>query len=59
MEDTKKKMKIIEYVINEDYQKTGVYCMSLVENPAILLNWIAIYKQENTKEPKFSAVGTE
>lgn len=56
MEDTKKKMKIIEYVINEDDQKTGVYCMSLVENPAILVNWIALSKQEKTEELKFAAV---
>ena len=52
----KNKMKIIEYVINEDDQKTGVYCMSLVENPAIMVNWIALSQQEKVEELKFAAV---
>lgn len=39
-------MKIIELVLNEEDINSGVDAVSVVENPAIEENWIALKKHE-------------
>jgi hypothetical protein len=47
-------MKIIELIIDETDEYSGVDAISLVEYPAIEENWVAL--KENNKEYKFKAV---
>lgn len=48
-------MKIIKYDINEENLLDGVYCMSIVKEPAIMLDFVALSKQ-NRQQVKFKAV---
>ena len=45
-------MKIIEMVLNEENERQGVYAVSIVENPAIEEDWIALSKQKQIVELK-------
>ncbi len=47
-------MKIIELIIDENDEYSGVDAISLVEYPAIEENWVAL--KENNKEYKFKSV---
>lgn len=49
-------MKIIELVIDEDNEETGVYAISVVEDPAIELGFVTLSKDEAIKEIKFAVV---
>lgn len=51
-------MKLIELIIDETMELSGIDAISIVENPAIEENWIALNKQES-KEYKFAEVDKE
>ena len=51
-------MKLIELIIDETMELSGIDAISIVENPAIEENWIALNKQE-PKEYKFAEVDKE
>ena len=51
-------MKLIELIIDETMELSGIDAISIVENPAIEENWIALNKQE-VKEYKFAEVDKE
>lgn len=51
-------MKLIELIIDETMELSGIDAISIVENPAIEENWIALNKQE-IKEYKFAEVDKE
>lgn len=42
-------MNIIEYFIDDDKEESGLNAISLVENPAIELDWVALNKIENVQ----------
>ena len=46
-------MRIVELIIDENDEYSGVDAISLVESPAISENWVALNKE---KEYKFKAV---
>ena len=41
-------MKIIELIIDEEQELFGIDAISLVENPAILSNWLALNENKTT-----------
>lgn len=51
-------MKVIELIIDETMELSGIDAISIVESPAIEENWIALNKQE-PKEYKFAEVSKE
>jgi hypothetical protein len=51
-------MKLIELIIDETMELSGIDAISIVENPAIEENWIALNKQE-VKEYNFAEVDKE
>ena len=51
-------MKVIELIIDETMEMSGIDAVSIVESPAIEENWIALNKQE-PKEYKFAEVSKE
>ena len=51
-------MKVIELIIDEEMELSGIDAISIVEYPAIEENWIALNKQEE-KEYKFAEVDKE
>jgi hypothetical protein len=51
----KKKMKIVKYDINEENLLDGVYCMSIVNQPAIMVDFVALSKHQR-QQVKFKAV---
>jgi hypothetical protein len=51
-------MKVIELIIDEEMELSGIDAISIVENPAIEENWVALNKQE-PKEYKFAEVDSE
>ena len=50
-----KKIKIVTYDIDEQNLLDGVYCMSLVKEPAIMLDFVALSKNAK-QQVKFKAV---
>lgn len=50
-------MKLIELIIDESMELSGIDAVSIVENPAIEENWIAL--KGETKEYKFAEVSKE
>ena len=40
-------MQIIELVLDEEKEDAGIDCISIVENPAIESNFVALKKQES------------
>lgn len=51
-------MKVIELIIDETMELSGIDAISIVESPAIEENWVALNKQE-PKEYKFAEVSKE
>jgi hypothetical protein len=51
-------MKVIELIIDETMELSGIDAISIVESPAIEENWVALNKQEPT-EYKFAEVSKE
>lgn len=50
-----KKIKVIKYTIDEQNLLDGVYCMSLVNEPAIMVDFVALSKNQK-HQVKFKAV---
>jgi len=51
-------MKVIELIIDETMELSGIDAISIVESPAIEENWVALNKQE-PREYKFAEVSKE
>lgn len=50
-------MKVIELIIDDNMELSGIDAISLVESPAIEENWVAL--KEQTREVKFAEVSAE